>query len=105
MILEVARRAVARAFSVKVLVVMKTPFLARRTWRAPMEVAELRFADGVFPALGLDVDGVEAEGVLIDDAIDATVAGDGGEMSCGIFKERCRMKGFRFRSSGFRWGR
>ena len=42
------------------------------------EVAELGFADGVAPALGLDVDGVEAEGVGGDYGVDAAIGGGGG---------------------------
>lgn len=45
------------------------------------EVLDLGAADVVLPALGLDVDDVEAEAVFVDDAVDAFVVGllgDGG---------------------------
>ena len=39
------------------------------------EVPDLGFSDRVCPAFGLDVEPVEAEGVLIDDAVDVSVSG------------------------------
>ena len=39
------------------------------------EVPDLGFSDRVCPAFGLDVEPVEAEGVLVDDAVDVSVSG------------------------------
>ena len=39
------------------------------------EVPDLGFSDRVCPAFGLDVEFVEAEGVLVDDAVDVSVSG------------------------------
>jgi len=43
------------------------------------EALDLAAADGALPALGLDVDDVEAEAVFVDDAVDAFVVGFFGD--------------------------
>jgi len=52
---------------------MKTPLRARLPCRAPTNFW-ISDSDGGVPLLGLEVDDIEAEAVLADDAVDAFVA-------------------------------
>ena len=53
---------------------MKTPFRARWPWSAPANFWISGRPTVVVPALGLNEDYVEAEAILVDDAVDSTVA-------------------------------
>jgi len=48
------------------------------------ELVNLRTTNRVFPAFGLEVDGVEAEAVFVDDAVDAFVGAFAGEPAGGV---------------------
>ena len=59
------------------------------------EAPDLGFSDRVCPAFCLDVEFVEAEGVLVDDAVDVSVSGasdvraseHGGRVRAHVFEE------------------
>ena len=67
--------AVRRARSLKPEVVIRMPLVAPCGSRLPEKLLTSGFSDLAGPAFCLDVHAVEAEGVLVDDAVDASVSG------------------------------